>query len=207
MNVPLVGSKLDLRRDSESTTDLEKTGSTRLDSVGPETKRSIRYGNQSLLATLTRLLTYSNADSHKRPRYVNIISLEHPTFRKVVYVVVGLLVLALILLWSFGGKTPAAESAEIATVWLATLLLSPIAWTHHFVAALPALYVLCAASTDPLAGRRTSFPIVVLVCAELCFLTVFWPEPRMYGSLTLGAVTLVAGLVPLALRPAQRRPR
>ncbi len=198
-NVPLMGSKMDLRRDSESTTDQKQTVRGRLDSVGPETERSIRYGNQSLPASLTRLLTYSNAGSVSSPEYVNIAALEIATFRKVVWLVVVLLVLALILLWSVGGKTPTGEAVEIATVWVATLLLSPIAWTHHFIAALPALYVLYAACTGREGGRKIGFPIVVLVLAEICFLTVFWREPRMYGSLTLGALLLLGSLARLSL--------
>ncbi|MDQ7779871.1 MAG: glycosyltransferase family 87 protein, partial [Planctomycetota bacterium] len=177
------------------------------DTTGPDLQRSTRYNNQSLLATATRLLTATNAASSKSPRFVNIVSLSPSEFRLTFIALSILIALVTLGVWWRARLRPRDMiGPEAAFTWTVALLFSPISWTHHFIAVLPAMYVLWGEIRGGGADTRMKrIALWIVILAELCFLTVFFSEPRMYGSLTLGAVIMAVGMA-LVLSRSQTPP-
>jgi hypothetical protein len=102
-----------------------------------------RLTNQSVPVTLRRLLSYLGSDPGKARNQVGIANLSPEQLKAVYLVVMGLLGLPIFLFCRRSGRnlSPGQWSAEIALMSLATLWFSPVVWSYHPTAAMPALAV------------------------------------------------------------------
>jgi alpha-1,2-mannosyltransferase len=142
---------------------------------------SLRFNNASLQATLARLLQDVNAGRARRPFRVNVAALGDATVARVAVAVQVVALVAMIVLCAGGPVRP----ADVGLVLGITGLFSPIAWTFHFVALIPAVAVLAAARD------RTSRVLLVLgVALEL---TLASEVARAVGGLQLANLVLTAG--------------
>ena len=103
-----------------------------------------RFKNQSPAAVLRRTLTPLVADPRKKPDRVTLIPLSTSQAAAVYYAVVGLLGVGIAAV----ARRPAQQTSsgpwgtEIALVALATMWFSPVVWSYHNTAVLPAMAVM-----------------------------------------------------------------
>jgi alpha-1,2-mannosyltransferase len=145
---------------------------------------AIDFGNQSLRAALARLLAE-----------------PHP----------GMIVLAAAALVALIGVLLAArasrrgdEATGFSLCAIATLLASPVSWTHHWTLAVPALFLLAVAAYE----RRRPV-LAIATAAALAIGYAYLPEREAAGKPVLGGLHTLAqdpyvliGLLALALPAA-----
>lgn len=98
--------------------------------------------NQSLAGLIRRLLAPPAASTHRdEARDVAIVHASSDAIRVVHRGAIAAIALALLWYWRLplGSMTQQRLVAELSILSLATIWLSPVAWTYHFTAALPAL--------------------------------------------------------------------
>ncbi len=162
-----------------------------------------RDRNQSLAAVLRRVLTRTG-EAHENPMYrrVSVADLPARQLRSVYYVSAATLAIALLILW----RRPAAalgsarQSGEIALVILSTLWFSPIVFSYHPTAALPALAAVLGSRWER--SRLSKAALLVWIAATFLLAV---PAARacgvtLWASLLLGAATIRATTA--APRPA-----
>jgi len=110
----------------------------------PEVVDEDRLSDQSPAAVMRRILTRM-AWSHEDPqrRWVAVGDLSARQLRLTYYAALAILGLGLLLICRRSGQAtaPSGWSKEIALITLATLWFSPVAWSYHPTAAMPALAV------------------------------------------------------------------
>lgn len=152
-----------------------------------------RITNQSLPVVLRRLLT-------ERSGFPQLSIADLPP--AALHVATGAMLLALaagvFLFVDRNGRppAPAAVSAEIALVALCTIWFSPVVWSYHFTAALPALAVVMAQSQSELRKRAVAAAWV----AGMALFAV--PLARAAGNLLWPSLFIGAAVVWCA--PANR---
>jgi len=100
-----------------------------------------RFKNQSPAAVLRRLLTPLLADPWKKPDRVTLANLSTSQVVVLYYTLVALLGLGIVAVARRpAGQTSAGQwGTEIALVALSTLWFSPVVWSYHNTAVLPAM--------------------------------------------------------------------
>jgi len=158
--------------------------------------------NQSLRNALFRYLTECD---HPHPLYVHGLHLSPQAATAIGRA--AILALVGVSAWCLRRPRPRAHPirflAEVAWVYLLLLLLSPITWRAHFVASIPAVFLLCAHGLARSPGSRFSLAIVAIA-----FLLgggtseFFWGKEgkdllQAYFPVTVSGLVLLAGLAPL----------
>lgn len=150
--------------------------------------------NQSLAAVVRRLLAPPPDGADRR--FVRDVAMfrSPPGAIRVVYVVaVGLILLALA---AYCRRRAAATSslravAEIALIVLATHWLSPVAWTYHAVAVLPALAVLLGSRWER-SGLRSAALLVWIAASAALASTLLASAGVTFWASALLAVAVAA---------------
>ncbi|MGY1738318.1 glycosyltransferase 87 family protein [Geodermatophilus sp. SYSU D00684] len=168
-----------------------------------------KTSNQSLLGALARL-----TDPAQPPRGV--------------WLVLAVAVLALVLTRAVRAARAGDDLAGVALTGLAACLVSPIAWSHHFVWLVPALVVLVdvaagsPAAPGRLSGRRAAAALAVVTGLVLASSSIWFAEADpghhhdlgvpglvvedLYLLTTLAVVALLPAraMTPSACRPTPR---
>ncbi len=151
-----------------------------------------RDRNQSLAAVLRRNLTHMGADPARasQPWMPGpLADLPAPGLKACYLAMAGLAAACLGWYWRRPARSldPSRTAVEIATVCLATLWFSPILFSYHPVAALPALAILLAGPP----GRLKHVSLVAWVVATVLLAV---PQARFVGE-----ILWASGLLGLAL--------
>ncbi|MGO8751315.1 MAG: glycosyltransferase family 87 protein [Thermoguttaceae bacterium] len=165
----------------------------------PEVVDEDRLSDQSLAAVMRRLLTRM-AWQHENPerRWVAAGDLSARQLRLTYYAVMALLGLGLLFVCRRPGRatSPGGWSKEIALITLATLWFSPVAWSYHPTAAMPALALTLSC--------RPKHPWLVWITAGMWFLGMVLLGSqlgRAAGELLWTTLALGAALL-WSMRPA-----
>ncbi len=166
----------------------------------PEPIEDQRDRNQSLAAVMRRTLTHMGADPTEARKHGIPGPLADLTPRqmKVCYfAATGLAAawLAWFLRRPAQGITEYQQASEIATLCLATLWFSPILFSYHPIAALPALAILVARRGKP--ARLENIALIVWVVATLLLAL---PAARFAGEILWASALL--GVALAIQRPA-----
>lgn len=155
-----------------------------------------RPSNQSPAVVARRLLSTMGepGDGQPRPALVDL----PPNQLRMAYL--GFLaLLGLGMLWvcrrPAGGTSPAQWSVEIPLMQLATLWLSPVAWSYHFVAVAPVLAAILARKP---AHPRLVWAVVAFWAFACAWFGCYWA--RYFGLMFWTSLALAAILVASAPR-------
>jgi hypothetical protein len=160
-----------------------------------------RDNNQSPLAVLRRVVTQLGSVPGTVRARVALADLAPATLEAVYFTLSGVLAVALATVFRRPARrmSPSRWSTEIALLVLATLWFSPIVWSYHFLAALPAAALLLGRTWDH--GRRPRLVVILGASVQGLFA---W---RL--AMALGAVlwaTLVLGATLLWTDPRRESP-
>ncbi len=160
-----------------------------------------RDRNQSMAAVMRRLLTQTAAQKGDPVyRRTALTDLSPSALVRVYFATLAVLVVAVAFFCRKAGDgLPAARrAAEIALVVLATMWFSPIVFSYHGTAALPALAVVLGTRWERSLLKRAALIVWVLAALLLAL-----PEARsagelLWASLLLGAVVAITGRGPVS---------
>jgi hypothetical protein len=169
------------------------------DLTGPESAIiPFEWMNQSLRNALFRYLTECE---FPHPLYVHFLRLPRETAAWVIRAV--LVALAIAAAWALRRPEPRRDPvrylAEISSIYLLILLLSPITWRAHYVLSVPAVALLAAHSLSGGPGHRASgilLGIVFLLGGGTS--EFFWGDAgkellQTYYPVTVAGLLLLAG--------------
>jgi hypothetical protein len=152
-----------------------------------------RITNQSVAVTLRRLLTYLGSEPGSARNQVGLANLSGEQLKVAYLLAMGLLAVPLLYFCRrpARGLSLAQWSAEIAMISLATLWFSPVVWSYHPTAALPAMAVVLSRGEQ---HPRLVWMMTIAWLAALALLAC--PVARACGdllwvSLLLGAVLIL----------------
>jgi hypothetical protein len=157
-----------------------------------------RITNQSVAVTLRRLLSRLGTiwDLHEPREHVAMANFTAAQLELAFLVVIGALGLAILAYCRRPGNVlvPQRWATEIALITLATLWLSPVTWSYHPTAALPALALVLARC------RQRQFLAWLVISVWVAGLVLLaWPIARACGDLLW--LTLLLGLALVAIAP------
>lgn len=146
-----------------------------------------RLTNQSLAVTLRRLCSSLGSSPGEAREQVRVIDLSSEQLQNAYKFISGALLMAIFLFCrrSDAATSPRQASNETALVVLATLWFSPVVWSYHPTAAMPALAIIFCRCPLP---SRVAW---MLGAAWLIgILLLLWPTARAAGDLFwLGLLT------------------
>jgi hypothetical protein len=155
-----------------------------------------RLTNQSVPVTLRRLLSYLGSEPQGARNIVGIANLS-PEQLKVAYAVVtALIALPLLIFCRRPGRNlpPGQWSAEIALMSLATLWFSPVVWSYHPTAAMPAMAIVLSRGEQ---HKQLVWMVALLWLAAMALLG--WNVARACGDLLW--ISLLLGVVLMLTTP------
>jgi alpha-1,2-mannosyltransferase len=150
-----------------------------------------RLTNQSLVVILRRTLSSMGIDHGEARAYTTVLHLSSPQVTLVYIAALGLLGVGIVVYCGRPGEqlSSARWTTEIALVTLATLWVSPVLWSYHPTAVLPALAVVLARTAM---RPRLGWGIILgwllamglLGCPLACALgEIFWATLALGGLL------------------------
>jgi hypothetical protein len=161
--------------------------------TSPRTVDEDRLTNQSVPVTLRRLLTYLGSEPQGVRNRVGIANLSADQLKVAYLAVTGLLALPLLIFCRRPGRNLSLGqwSAEIALMSAATLWFSPVVWSYHPTAAMPAMAVVLSRGQQ---HTRLVWAVAMLWLAAMALLAC--PVARAGGdllwiSLLLGGVLML----------------
>lgn len=119
--------------------------------TGREQSAEHRSRNQSLAVVLRRTLAMTTVfEANGSVTYFALADYSLAAVKRVYLAAVAAMGLGLLYFWRRrpGRMTPEDWGVEIAVVCLATIWFSPIVWSYHGTAVLPALAIICARHTQ-----------------------------------------------------------
>jgi hypothetical protein len=149
-----------------------------------------RLTNQSVAVTLRRLLTGLGIKPSSPLPQVAVADLSPAQLETTYLVMMGLLTLAVCVICQRPGRelSPSQWANEIALISLATLWFSPVVWSYHPTAAVPAVAIIFSRGSS---YRRLAWTTTLLWLAAMTLLA--WPVARACGDLLWGS--LITGSV------------
>jgi hypothetical protein len=162
-----------------------------------EDGKSVRYQNQSLHATLARLLMPVNAGRSRRPFRVNVADWPPERVALVARLVQIPVLLLLVHVCLARRREEPLRLPEAAVVLASTTFFAPIAWTFHLVVVLPAAVCLW----DRRADREARVWLALIVLFEL---GVALPVTRALGFLTWSCAAAMLGAFRVAQKERQQ---
>jgi hypothetical protein len=159
--------------------------------TSPTATAELRLRNQSPAAVLRRTLTRLPCDPRSDGHRIVLTDLSPAQLTVVYYVLAGLLGLGILgVCRRPAGKTsPGQWSTEIALVVLSTMWFSPVVWSYHNTAVVPALAVVIGREPR---HRRAAWLTIALWLAAMALSG--WPLARGLGAMLWTSLAFGVGL-------------
>lgn len=151
-----------------------------------------RDNNQALPAVLRRVLTQLGSVPGTVRARVALADLAPATLEAIYFTLCGVLAVVLAFVFRRPARrmSPRRWSTEIALLLLATVWFSPIVWSYHLTAALPAVALLLGRTWDH--GRLTRLVVVLGASAQGLFA---WRLACALGAMLWATLALAAALI------------